>query len=73
MLSTTVVRFRSVTLTMRSLISCGTRPLKLQMILTTGILMFGKISVGVRKIDTTPMTRIKMVMTTKVYGRRSAN
>src|ERR1700733_10789650 len=43
------------------------------MMLTTGISMLGKISVGVRKIAIPPITKISMAMTTKVYGRRNAN
>ena len=35
--------------------------------------MLGKISVGVRKIAIPPITRIRMAITTKVYGRRNAN
>jgi hypothetical protein len=46
--------------------SFGTIPLKTQMTLTTGILIFGKMSVGVRKIETAPITRMSMDMTTKV-------
>ena len=34
--------------------------------------MFGKMSVGVVRIDSTPPIAINMAMTTKVYGRRSA-
>src|SRR6267143_2539168 len=43
------------------------------MMLTTGILMFGKISVGVRTIASAPMMRMSMDTTTKVYGRRNAS
>src|SRR5208337_2244445 len=43
------------------------------MMLTTGILMFGKMSVGVRKMASTPPTKMRMLITTKVYGRRSAS
>jgi hypothetical protein len=46
--------------------SFGTMPLKTQMTLTTGMLMFGKMSVGVRKIDTAPITKISMDITTNV-------
>ena len=42
-------------------------PLKLEMMLTTGMLVFGKISVGVRKIESTPITRMGTDITTKVY------
>src|SRR5919109_2892185 len=41
--------------------------------LTTGMLIFGKISVGVRTIASTPMTRMRMASTTNVYGLRNAS
>jgi hypothetical protein len=53
--------------------SFGTIPLKLQMMLTTGMFIFGKISVGVRKIESTPITRMRIAITTNVYGRRNAS
>lgn len=59
-------------LTIRSLISLGTRPLYVQMMLTTGLLMLGKMSVGVRKMATAPIARIRMDRTTNVYGRFNA-
>jgi hypothetical protein len=34
--------------------------------LTTGISMFGKMSVGVREIEINPITRMRMAITTKV-------
>jgi hypothetical protein len=40
----------------RSLMSFGTMPLKLEMMLTTGMLMLGKMSVEVGKIESTPIT-----------------
>jgi hypothetical protein len=43
------------------------------MTLTTGISMFGKMSVGVRRIETTPRIKSRMDATTKVYGLRSAS
>src|SRR5947208_13071858 len=43
------------------------------MMLITGMLMLGKMSVGVRKIARTPITRMSMDITTKVYGRRNAS
>src|ERR1700730_677880 len=43
------------------------------MMLTTGMLMFGKISVGVRTIASAPMIRMSMANTTKVYGRCNAS
>src|SRR5229473_3301420 len=39
----------------------------------TGMLMFGKISVGVRKAETVPKIRISNAMTMNVYGRRRAS
>src|SRR5260370_14760901 len=53
-LLTTVVRFRSVTETIRSDISCGASPVYVQMMLITGILIFGNMSVGVRTIASGP-------------------
>src|SRR6266852_8507146 len=40
--------------------------------LTTGMLMFGKMSVGVRKMDSVPRIKIRIASTTNVYGRFSA-
>src|SRR6516165_9373711 len=42
------------------------------MMLTTGMLILGNTSVGVRRIETAPKIRIKIASTTKVYGRRRA-
>src|SRR6266481_2539157 len=42
------------------------------MMLTTGMLMFGKMSVGVRKIDNVPRIKIRIASTTNVYGRFNA-
>src|SRR6266850_3340160 len=42
------------------------------MMLTTGILMFGKMSVGVRKIESDPRIKIRIASTTNVYVRLSA-
>src|SRR6202521_583836 len=39
----------------------------------TGMLMFGKMSVGVRRADAVPKIRISTAMTTNVYGRRKAS
>src|SRR5579864_2034745 len=41
--------------------------------LTTGILISGKTSVGVRKMTIGPRIRISRASTVKVYGRRRAN
>src|SRR5437899_12119229 len=43
------------------------------MMLITGMLIFGKISVGVRTIASPPMIRMRMAITTIVYGRRNAS
>src|SRR5882724_11531917 len=72
-LSTVVVSARSVILTMRSLISSGTKPLKLQMTLTTGMSILGKMSVGVRTIVSAPRIKIRIANTAIVYGRLSAS
>src|SRR5260370_37775216 len=40
--------------------------------LTTGMLMFGKMSVGVRKMDSVPRFKIRIANTTNVYRRFSA-
>jgi hypothetical protein len=39
----------------------------------TGMLIFGKISVGVPNTERTPKIAIRIAMTTKVYGRESAS
>jgi hypothetical protein len=46
---------------------------KLKTTLMTGMLMFGKISVGVRKADAVPKIRISTAITMNVYGRRNAS
>src|ERR1700746_2639189 len=73
MSSTLVVRLRSVIEMIRSAMSCGARPLNVQMMLTTGILMFGKMSVGVRTMASDPRIRIKIAITTMVCGCFSAS
>jgi hypothetical protein len=37
------------------------------------MLMFGKMSVGVRKADAVPNIRIRRAITMNVYGRRKAS
>ena len=64
---------RSLDSTRRVAISSGARPVYFQMTATTGILMFGKMSVGVRRIENTPSSVIRMASTIKVYGRLSAS
>src|SRR5438067_11748507 len=70
---TVVVMARSHTVTNRFSISSGATPAYLQMTLTTGILMFGKMSVDIRVIVTTPTSTIRIAMTVKLYGRLRAN
>src|SRR6266436_6330622 len=41
--------------------------------LTIGIWMSGRMSVGLVRMETTPAMRIRKEMITKVYGLRSAN
>src|SRR6266702_3107729 len=57
---------------MRVYISDGTRPVYVQMMLTTGTLMAGKMSTGVRRIMTGAIRNSSSARTTKVYGRESA-
>src|SRR6202050_2656667 len=70
---TVVCAVRSVCSTRRSAISSGDRPVYFHTAATTGILMFGKMSVGVRRIENTPRSMITMASTMKVYGRCSAS
>src|SRR5258705_13982458 len=53
--------------------SSAGRPVKLKTTLITGMLMFGKMSVGVRKAEAVPKIRISTTMTMNVYGRRKAS
>src|SRR5450432_4592891 len=57
---------------MRCSISCGCKPVKLQTRLITGMLMLGKISVGVRSSTTGVSSMITMAITINVYGLESA-
>ncbi len=72
MLLTVVVIPRSEFVTMRSAISPGGSPVKFHMTLMTGMLMFGKISTGVRKIVIGVKMMMSSAITTNVYGRRRA-
>ena len=72
MLSTVVVRTRSNPVVMRPSISSGFRPVNCQATAITGMLMFGKMSVGVRRMATGLAIRIKSASTMNVYGRLSA-
>ena len=71
-LSTVVVRTRSNPVVMRPSISSGLSPVNCQATAITGILMFGKMSVGVRRMATGLMMRISRARTMNVYGRSSA-
>jgi hypothetical protein len=58
---------------MRLAMSWAEKPLYVQTMLTTGMSMLGKISVGVRSIASGPTIKINTARTTNVYGRRSAS
>src|SRR6266404_5001063 len=73
MLPTVVVYARSLFETIRPSISEGSIPLKFQMIAMTGMSTTGKISTGVRTIDSKPRIRISIDITMNVYGRLSAS
>ena len=69
---TVVVIVRSNGVTIRAAISSADSPPYVQTTVTTGMLMFGKMSVGVRRIVSGPTNRIRIARTTNVYGRFSA-
>ena len=52
--------------------SAGDNPVYCHATATTGMLISGKMSVGVRTAASTPPIRIRIAITTKVYGRDSA-
>ena len=66
MLSTVVVRIRSYWVVTRPSISSGLRPVNVQATAITGMSMFGKMSVGVRRTTTGLAMRISSATTTKV-------
>jgi len=70
--STSVVRAFSYGDVNRPSSSSGLRPVYLQPIETTGILMLGKMPAGVRKITTGAAMRINSARTINVYGRLRA-
>src|ERR1700683_281128 len=72
MSSTVVVIARSQISTMRFSMSSGSKPVYVQITLTTGILMAGKMSTGIVKIEPMPSMAIRTAMTTKVRGRGKA-
>lgn len=53
--------------------SSAENPLYDQTMLTTGMSMFGKISVGMRMTASGPRMKSSTASTMKVYGRRSAS
>src|ERR1700680_5231027 len=65
---TIVCAVRSLCSTRRNAISSGDSPLYFQMVATTGILMFGKISVGVREIAKAPTSMTTISRRLKVDG-----
>src|SRR5436853_5313961 len=72
MLLTVVVIARSEMVTMRPSTSFGESPVNCQMIEITGMLMLGKMSIGVRAIVSAPPIAMRNAITMKVYGRRRA-
>ena len=70
---TEVVNARSEGVTIRASMSVTDVPVSDQMTLTTGMLTSGKMSVGVRRIVTTPSSTINKATMTNVYGRRRAS
>ncbi len=70
---TVVCAVRSLASTSRVAISSGDSPVYLQIAATTGMRMSGKMSVGVRVMENTPRSVIRMASTMKVYGRLSAS
>src|SRR6266404_2275855 len=73
MLSTVVVKILSYALVIRPSVSSGFRPVYCQATAITGILILGKMSVGVRRIITGLRIRISRARTMKVYGRFKAS
>src|SRR5204862_106159 len=69
MLSTVVVRTRSYWVVIRPSISSGFSPVNCHATAITGMLMLGKMSVGVRRTIAGLASRISSATTTKVYGR----
>src|ERR1700692_2803254 len=72
MLSIARVKIRSNGLGIRPSNSSGFMPVYCQATAITGMSMFGKISVGVRRIMTGLKTKISTARTMKVYGRSRA-
>src|SRR5258706_14665528 len=72
MLLTVVVIARSEMVTIRPSTSFGERPVNCQITEITGMLISGKMSVGIRAIEIGPPIAISSAITMKVYGRRRA-
>src|SRR5437016_3449028 len=72
MLSTVVVSTRSNWVVIRPSISSGFRPVNCHATAITGMSMFGKMSVGVRRMSTGLSNKMSTARTTNVYGRCSA-
>jgi hypothetical protein len=70
---TVVVIARSETVRTRFAISSELMPLYDQMTPTTGMLMYGNISVGMVTTEIPPRMAISSAITMKVYGRRNAS
>src|ERR1019366_7840075 len=70
---TVVVMARSLLNTMRVDISWADRPLYPHTIVTTGMSILGKISVGIETMLKTPRIKLKSAKTAKVKGRRHAS
>ena len=64
--SLTTAITNSLKLVIRPSISLADRPLYVQIMVTTGISIFGKTSVGVLAIDVRPRTTIRIAATTNV-------
>ena len=69
---TVVVSARWNSVVMRPAICSGGRPVYCQATAITGMLMSGKMSVGVRNAASGPMMSSSSASTTNVYGRCSA-
>src|SRR5271154_5747902 len=73
MLSTRVVRPFSKGVVSRVSKSSGFSPVYVQATEMTGMSIFGKMSVGVRRMTAGLSKRMRIARTTNVYGRLSAN
>ena len=72
MLLTAKLVENSLNVVMCRSISSVLSPEYVQTTLTTGMSMFGKMSVGVRRMLATPSITIRTAITMNVYGRRRA-